>query len=795
MKKIVTRITIALFIITLLFADNKERKIGLVLSGGGIKGFGHLGTLYLIDSLNVPIDYVVGSSIGAISAALYATGHSPEEIDQIGKNSDWDRIFGQSPGRDKLYYFQKLDAGRFNITFGLDGFKPTSPISLSNGQYAYEHLLKLFNSYSHVNNYDDLLIPFRCNGTDIINGEEIIFNNGSIAKALRISTSIPTVFTPIEDKNRLLVDGGLINNLPSNIAEDMGANFIISSSVLSSEKSKEQIVDVFNIIGTIIDLYGYENKQSNILKSDILINPKLNNISVIGTNPKTIERITKAGKKEAYQHIDEFLKLKNTNLKQPYIKLSAIKNNKFKLKSIELSPDLKNDILIKKLFTDNSIITKDDFALKILEVRRNQQYNNLSYKFKQVDDNTFIAKIEGTKNNPIIINKIKIEGNNKIPDKDIIRLFNIQENKQININMFNEEIHQAYNTGYFEYLHYELLPVDATYSDLIINCKETKNKKIKLGIIWDNHYKLLGKVKLDIFNKPLRRLRIQNELTFSGFKQNKFNLYYLTMSNRKINIIPFLEQINQIKTFGISDYISNMDPDTHDITTNTINDVKHDLDNFSYGVIFSMMQYGSITFKSNQSKNKFNSDVYDVNYSQMILDIDQIDDLLNPRSGYLMIADYQKSNDHEKTFNYLNIKSEYFKTFHHNHTIRLFGMYKDASEDIPINLTSTYGGYNWAIGYDEFELTSYELSLLGFEYQFHYKNSTTLRFIINHIGKYNNLLFDGPEIKDPINYGFGIKIRSLLGPINFTWGRGYDTIMNEKSKRTNIFYFNFGVHL
>ena len=112
-----------------------------------------------------------------------------------------------------------------------------------------------------------------------------------------------------------------------------------------------------------------------------------------------------------------------------------------------------------------------------------------------------------------------------------------------------------------------------------------------------------------------------------------------------------------------------------------------------------------------------------------------------------------------------------------------------------INLTSTYGGYNWAIGYDEFELTSYKLSLLGFEYQFHYKNSTTLRFIINHISRYNNLLFDVPEIKDPINYGFGIKIRSLLGPINFTWGRGYDTIMNEKSKRTNIFYFNFGVHL
>ena len=219
MKKIVTRFFLLLLIVSFCFSDkNKDTKIGLVLSGGGIKGFGHLGTLSMIDSLNIPIDFVVGASIGAISAALYATGHSPEEIDKIGIESNWDRIFGQSPGRNELYYFQKLDAGKFHLTFGLDGLKPTSPISLSNGQYSYEHLLRLFHNYSNVKNYDNLLIPFRCNATDIISGEEIIYDKGSIAKALRISTSIPTVFTPIEDHDRLLADGGLINNLPSNIA-------------------------------------------------------------------------------------------------------------------------------------------------------------------------------------------------------------------------------------------------------------------------------------------------------------------------------------------------------------------------------------------------------------------------------------------------------------------------------------------------------------------------------------------------------------------------------------------------
>ena len=150
MKKIVTKIVLVLFFISFcLPSDNKQKKVGLVLSGGGIKGFGHLGTLYLIDSLNIPIDFIAGSSIGAISGALYATGHSPEEIDKIGANANWDRIFGQSSGRKELYYFQKLDAGKFHVTFGLDGFKPTSPISLSSGQYTYEHLLGLFHNYSN----------------------------------------------------------------------------------------------------------------------------------------------------------------------------------------------------------------------------------------------------------------------------------------------------------------------------------------------------------------------------------------------------------------------------------------------------------------------------------------------------------------------------------------------------------------------------------------------------------------------------------------------------------------------
>ena len=98
----------------------------MVLSGGGIKGFGHLGTLYMIDSLNIPIDYVTGTSIGAISAALYATGHSSYEIDKIGTTAKWEEIFGETRKRNELFYFQKNDDAKFQLTFS---FLP--PLSLS----------------------------------------------------------------------------------------------------------------------------------------------------------------------------------------------------------------------------------------------------------------------------------------------------------------------------------------------------------------------------------------------------------------------------------------------------------------------------------------------------------------------------------------------------------------------------------------------------------------------------------------------------------------------------------------
>ena len=359
------------------------------------------------------------------------------------------------------------------------------------------------------------MIPFRCNATDIISGEEYIFNKGSLAKSLRVSTSIPTIFSPIEYEDKLLVDGGLINNIPTNLAESLGANYIISSDVTSDDKSKDEIVDIFNIVYKIMDLYGSKNKKINSIKSDILVK-NLNDLNVVSYNVDDINKMKLEGKKAAYENLNYFLKLqKKENLLLIFLPYSK---NKFKLDSLILSNDLKDDSIIHNLFNLKSEIYKSKITDNILKIRSLKRYHNVYSKYKKNNFNdTYDMYLFGEKNQPIILNEINVIGNNKISNNKILSMFSLKKNEELDIIKLNKEIKTAYETELFEYINYDLFN-EGTYT-LNINVKEAEDKKLKLGVLWDNYYKLIGKIKIDIFNKPLKNLRFQNELLFFRFKK------------------------------------------------------------------------------------------------------------------------------------------------------------------------------------------------------------------------------------------------------------------------------------
>ncbi|OZB05886.1 MAG: patatin, partial [Marinobacter sp. 34-60-7] len=207
------------------YAQTPDRPtVGLVLSGGGAKGMAHVGVLRVLEEMQVPVDMVVGTSAGSAVAALYATGMSVAEIEKRFLELDWVSSFRDDPGRAFKPVRRKQDDWRLPLVPGLgvrsDGFHLGG--GLVTGQNLGFILNELTRNAALVEDFDQLPIPFRAVATDLETGVEVVIDRGNLAEAIRASMSIPGVYAPVERSGRLLVDGGVANNLPVSVARDMG---------------------------------------------------------------------------------------------------------------------------------------------------------------------------------------------------------------------------------------------------------------------------------------------------------------------------------------------------------------------------------------------------------------------------------------------------------------------------------------------------------------------------------------------------------------------------------------------
>jgi len=297
------------FLFTLIYANNSP-KIGLVLSGGGSKGFAHIATLKALDSLNIPIDYITGTSFGAIVGAMYALGYSGKQIEKMALATDWYEVQNDEPKREHLPYFRKKDTGKYQLKFGLDGFKPVTPTGLIYGQKIILDLSKWTREYEQVYDFDKLPIPFRCNAFDIISGKEVIIKQGSLSHALRASLSIPTIFAPVEWGDSLLVDGGVVNNLPVDIVKDMGADIVLAVDVSTTSQNKLHLKNIYDIIDQTISVHGYEKKVHSIKLADYYIRPEVSEISFTNYEINTMQYLFEKGEQAVTANWNIFQKLK-----------------------------------------------------------------------------------------------------------------------------------------------------------------------------------------------------------------------------------------------------------------------------------------------------------------------------------------------------------------------------------------------------------------------------------------------------------------------------------------------------
>jgi len=318
---------------------NNSPKIGLVLSGGGSKGFAHIATLKALDSLNIPIDYIAGTSFGAIVGAMYALGYSGKEIEIMALETDWYEVQNDEPERKFMPYFRKKDTGKYQLNFDLKGVKPVAPTGLIYGQKIILELSKWTRKYGQVYDFDNFPIPFRCNAFDIISGKEVIIKEGSLANALRASLSIPTIFAPVEWGDALLVDGGVVNNLPVDIAKEMGADIVLAIDVSSPAQTKVNLNNIYDIIYQSISVHGNEKWFKSMEAADYLIKPEIKNVSLTDYRISTIKYLFQAGEDGVISNWDIFFQLKEitkhrdrsaakiSHIEKPTIRQVTIKGN------------------------------------------------------------------------------------------------------------------------------------------------------------------------------------------------------------------------------------------------------------------------------------------------------------------------------------------------------------------------------------------------------------------------------------------------------------------------------------
>ena len=280
-----------------LYKISGRPKIGLVLSGGGARGVAHIGVLKVLEELRVPVDMVLGTSMGSLVGGIYASGLTPDELEAKVRTIDWDTIFKDDPPRQQIPWHEKKDdyTSLFGLEFGFRDGKILLPYGTTAG-YKFEFLMTDMVGLAagrEARNFDSLPIPYRAVAMDLEDGSMRVFDSGVLVKAMRASMSVPAFIAPVTIDGRLYVDGGMVRNLPVDVAREAGCEIIIAVNLGTPPLRRDQLTSVAAVAMQSINLMTEHNVKASLAQlteKDILIEPKLGEFSS-GDFAKAMETI------------------------------------------------------------------------------------------------------------------------------------------------------------------------------------------------------------------------------------------------------------------------------------------------------------------------------------------------------------------------------------------------------------------------------------------------------------------------------------------------------------------------
>jgi len=530
MNKCISNIILIVFI---LFSCNaalaQRKKVGLVLGGGGAKGAAEVGVLKVLEEANIPIDYIVGTSIGSLVGGLYAIGYDAKQLDSLYTNQNWKFLLSDEVKREDVSSLSRDEKEKYVLHIPLS-LKDKTPLTagLITGQNIYNLLSHLTVGYHHVNSFMNLPIPYASIAVDIVSGKEIDLMSGSLPLAMRASMSIPGFFTPVEMGDMLLVDGGSINNFPIDVAKKMGADIVIGVDLSSGPKKKDELNSMSNVVTQLIYIMGENKYVQNKKLVDFYINPDLKGFNMMSFQSGAIDSMIVRGEQSVRNKWPELMELK----KQIFANCNDSDVRQVNRKILNHDYFEINNILFKGINKEDEDWIRGRIKLK--------EYSSISFK----DIDKAISELQGLD----LFSTVEYQLTNEAPH-DLIFILKEKDYRIINVgaHIDSEEIaglllNMSNNKKLTTKHHYE------------VTARLSKNPYLKLEYDYGNYFNHRFGVSYQIQYNDFKLLSHSGEADIINFLNQSFVAYY---AKNKSN---FLFQIgSRLDFFNIGDQLYDVD--------------------------------------------------------------------------------------------------------------------------------------------------------------------------------------------------------------------------------------------
>ena len=367
--------------------QGEDLKVGLVLSGGGAKGLAHIGVLKEIEAAGIEIDYIGGTSMGAIIGGLYASGYNAHQLDSIFESVDFEKLIQDDLPRSAQSFYERADRERYAIALPFEHFKVSFPSALSKGQNIYNLFTQLTHHVKETDDFASLDIPFFCVATDAEKGQAIILDKGCLPEAITASGALPSLFSPVLLDDRVLIDGGVVNNYPVEELRKRGANFIIGVDVQDGLRGKDELKSAPEMLLQINNYRTIEAMRDKVAQTDIYIKPNIEGYTVVDFDRGA--EIIKGGQEKAEAYDDAFRKLaalQHKTYTKPELKLNQ--HDTLRIKSVAINGNVyytRSYILGKLKIKTPAKMTYQELFDGINNLAATNNFQRINHRLEQYD--------------------------------------------------------------------------------------------------------------------------------------------------------------------------------------------------------------------------------------------------------------------------------------------------------------------------------------------------------------------------------------------------------------------------